>query len=52
VRQSVPASSDVDESADGGAAVGVPPEATTIITGGILLIFVLLQRAVLAKQRD
>jgi simple sugar transport system permease protein len=31
---------------------GVPPEATTIITGGILLIFVLLQRAVLAKQRD
>ena len=51
MRQSVPASSDVDESADGGAAVGVPPEATTIITGGILLIFVLLQRAVLAKQR-
>ena len=31
---------------------GVPPEATTIITGGILLIFVLLQRAVLAKQRE
>lgn len=30
----------------------VPPEATTIITGGILLIFVLLQRAVLAKQRE
>lgn len=31
---------------------GVPPEATTIITGGILLVFVLLQRAVLAKQRE
>lgn len=30
----------------------VPPEATTIITGGILLVFVLLQRAVLAKQRE
>ncbi|NHB84065.1 sugar ABC transporter permease [Tessaracoccus sp. HDW20] len=30
----------------------VPPEATTIITGAILLAFVLLQRAVLAKQRD
>lgn len=29
----------------------VPPEATTIITGGILLVFVLLQRAVLARQR-
>ncbi|WP_105567004.1 ABC transporter permease [Microbacterium halophytorum] len=31
---------------------GIPPEATTIITGGILLIFVLLQRAVLAWQRE
>lgn len=31
---------------------GIPPEATTIITGGILLIFVLLQRLVLARQRD
>lgn len=31
---------------------GIPPEATTIITGGILLVFVLLQRAVLAKQRE
>jgi ribose/xylose/arabinose/galactoside ABC-type transport system permease subunit len=30
----------------------VPPEATTIITGGILLVFVLLQRAVLARRRD
>lgn len=30
----------------------VPPEATTIITGGILLIFVLLQRVVMARQRD
>lgn len=30
----------------------VPPEATTIITGGILLVFVLLQRAVLARQRE
>ncbi|MGO1307893.1 MAG: ABC transporter permease, partial [Microbacterium gubbeenense] len=30
----------------------IPPEATTIITGGILLVFVLLQRAVLAKQRE
>lgn len=29
----------------------VPPEATTIITGGILLVFVLLQRAVLARRR-
>ncbi len=28
----------------------VPPEATTIITGGILLVFVLLQRAVLARR--
>jgi len=31
---------------------GIPPEATTIITGGILLVFVLLQRAVLARQRE
>ena len=31
---------------------GIPPEATTIITGGILLVFVLLQRLVLARQRD
>jgi len=31
---------------------GIPPEATTIITGGILLVFVLLQRAVLAKQDE
>jgi simple sugar transport system permease protein len=30
---------------------GIPPEATTIITGGILLVFVLLQRAILARQR-
>ncbi|NQX13788.1 sugar ABC transporter permease [Microbacteriaceae bacterium VKM Ac-2855] len=30
---------------------GIPPEATTIITGGILLVFVLLQRAVMAKRR-
>ena len=31
---------------------GIPPEATTIITGGILLVFVLLQRAVMARQRE
>ena len=31
---------------------GIPPETTTIITGGILLVFVLLQRAVLARQRE
>ncbi|WP_156761642.1 ABC transporter permease [Microbacterium karelineae] len=31
---------------------GVPPEATTIITGGILLVFVLLQRAVTARRRE
>ena len=31
---------------------GIRPEATTIITGGILLVFVLLQRAVIAKQRQ
>ncbi|QXT62120.1 ABC transporter permease [Tessaracoccus palaemonis] len=30
----------------------VPPEATTIITGGILLVFVLLQRAVLARRNQ
>ncbi len=30
---------------------GIPPEATTIITGGILLVFVLLQRAVMARRR-
>ncbi|MDN6330238.1 MAG: ABC transporter permease [Brachybacterium sp.] len=30
----------------------IPPEATTIITGGILLIFVLLQRAVMSRQRE
>lgn len=30
---------------------GIRPEATTIITGGILLVFVLLQRAVMARQR-
>ncbi len=30
----------------------IPPEATTIITGGILLVFVLLQRAVTARQRE
>ena len=31
---------------------GIPPEATTIITGGILLVFVLLQRAVIARRRE
>ena len=31
---------------------GIPPEATTIITGGILLVFVLLQRAVISRQRE
>ena len=30
----------------------VPPEATTIITGGILLVFVLLQRLVLTRRGD
>ncbi|MBX6751793.1 MAG: sugar ABC transporter permease [Micromonosporaceae bacterium] len=30
----------------------IPPEATTIITGGILLIFVLLQRAVVGRKRE
>ncbi|KQZ24134.1 ABC transporter permease [Microbacterium sp. Root553] len=29
---------------------GIPPEMTTIITGGILLVFVLLQRAVIRKR--
>lgn len=31
---------------------GIPPEATTIITGAILLVFVLLQRAVISRQRE
>lgn len=31
---------------------GIKPEATTIITGGILLVFVLLQRAVTARRRE
>ena len=30
---------------------GIPPEATTIITGGILLAFVLLQRFVVSRKR-
>ena len=30
----------------------IPPEATTIITGAILLVFVLLQRAVISRQRE
>ncbi|MDR2253172.1 MAG: sugar ABC transporter permease [Bifidobacteriaceae bacterium] len=30
---------------------GVPPEATTIITGGILLMFVVLQRAVVRQRK-
>ncbi|MCD5345153.1 ABC transporter permease [Agromyces sp. S2-1-8] len=30
---------------------GIPPEMTTIITGGILLVFVLLQRLVLMRRR-
>jgi ribose/xylose/arabinose/galactoside ABC-type transport system permease subunit len=30
----------------------IPPEATTIITGGILLVFVLLQRAVVGRKRE
>jgi simple sugar transport system permease protein len=29
----------------------IPPEATTIITGGILLVFVLLQRLVVSRKR-
>lgn len=31
---------------------GIPPETTTIITGAILLLFVLLQRAVMARKRE
>jgi simple sugar transport system permease protein len=31
---------------------GIPPAATAIITGGILLIFVLLQRAVTGRRKD
>ena len=31
---------------------GIPPEATTIITGGILLVFVLLQRVVIGRKRE
>ncbi|MBF9134063.1 sugar ABC transporter permease [Plantactinospora sp. S1510] len=31
---------------------GIRPEATTIITGGILLVFVLLQRALTARKRE
>jgi ribose/xylose/arabinose/galactoside ABC-type transport system permease subunit len=31
---------------------GIRPEATTIITGGILLVFVLLQRAVMARNKS
>ncbi|MDQ0728166.1 ABC transporter permease [Microbacterium sp. W4I20] len=31
---------------------GIPPEMTTIITGGILLVFVLLQRAVTRRKRE
>jgi galactofuranose transport system permease protein len=30
----------------------IPPAATTIITGGILLVFVLLQRAVVGRTRE
>lgn len=30
----------------------IPPAATTIITGGILLVFVLLQRAVMGRKRE
>ncbi len=30
----------------------IPPAATTIITGGILLVFVLLQRAVVGRKRE
>jgi simple sugar transport system permease protein len=29
----------------------IPPEATTIITGAILLVFVLLQRLVVSRKR-
>jgi galactofuranose transport system permease protein len=31
---------------------GIPPETTTIITGGILLVFVLLQRGVIGRKRE
>ena len=31
---------------------GIPPEATTIITGGILLVFVLLQRGIIGRDRQ
>ena len=31
---------------------GIPPAATTIITGGILLVFVLLQRVVVGRKRE
>lgn len=31
---------------------GIPPEATTIITGGILLVFVLLQRGIIGRNRQ
>lgn len=31
---------------------GIPPEATTIITGGVLLVFVLLQRGITRLRRD
>lgn len=31
---------------------GIKPETTTIITGGILLVFVLLQRAITARRRE
>lgn len=31
---------------------GIPPETTTIITGGILLVFVLLQRGVMSRQKQ
>lgn len=31
---------------------GIPPEMTTIITGGILLVFVLLQRTLTARRRQ
>jgi ribose/xylose/arabinose/galactoside ABC-type transport system permease subunit len=30
----------------------IPPEATTIITGGILLVFVLLQRGLIGRKRE
>ena len=31
---------------------GIPPEATTIITGGVLLVFVLLQRGLIGRRRE